>query len=193
MRRDASNGYEDVADAFIRVRSSAGVDVVRAWAAGLPRGGTVLDVGAGSGEPLSVALAEAGLRVSAVDAAPSMAAAFRRRLPGAPIACEPAERSRFFGRRFNGVLAVGLVFLLPAHAQPALIRRLAGALMPGGRLLFSAPKQTGAWTDLLTGRRSASLGAAGYGRAIARAGLRFLGDRTDEQGNAYYAARRRPG
>ena len=193
MSEDASNGYEAVAEAFMRLRSTTGLAAVRKWAASLPRGGAVLDVGAGSGEPLAGALIEAGLDVFAIDAAPTMVAAFRRRFPGAEIACEPAERSAFFDRTFDGALAVGLVFLLPADAQRDLIRRMAAALNPGGRLLFSAPRQVCAWDDSLTGQPSSSLGAAAYRRIIADCGLRFIGEHVDEGGNCYYEARKRIG
>lgn len=193
MSEDASNGYEAAAEAFMRLRSATGLATVRKWAASLPRGGAVLDVGAGSGEPLAAALIEEGFDVFAVDAAPTMVAAFRRRFPGAAVACEPAERSAFFNRTFDGALAVGLVFLLPADGQRDLIRRMAAALNPGGRLLFSAPRQVCEWDDRLTGRPSSSLGAAAYRRIIAGCGLRFIGDHVDEGGNCYYEARKPPG
>ena len=173
LPEDTSNGYEAVAEAFMRRRlqSPTGLAIVREWAASLPRGGSVLDVGAGSGEPLTAALIEEGFDVSAVDASPTMVASFQRRFPGVEVACEPAEHSRFFDRTFDGVLAIGLVFLLPAERQRELLRRMAAALKPEGRLLFSAPRQVCVWDDLLTGQASSSLGADEYRRIIAGSGL----------------------
>ena len=188
MPQDASNGYEAVAEAFMRFRSTTGLAVVRKWAASLPRGGSVLDVGAGSGEPLTAALIEQGFDVFALDASATMVEAFRRNFPDVDVACEPAEHSRFFSRTFDGVLAVGLVFLLPEDGQHALIRRMAAALKPGGRLLFSAPRQICAWDDVLTGRPSASLGAEAYRRLLAASGLRFLHSHVDEGDTYYYEA-----
>lgn len=152
------------------------------------RGGSVLDVGAGSGEPLTAALIEDGFDICAIDASASLVAAFRRRFPAAEVACEAAEHSRFFNRTFDGVLAVGLVFLLAADRQRQLIRRLAAALNPGGRLLFSAPHQVCVWDDLLTGQPSSSLGAEAYRRIIAACGLRLALEQVDEGGNYYYEA-----
>ena len=188
---DTSNGYEAVAEDFTRLRlqSPTGLAIVRKWAASLPRGGCVLDVGAGSGEPLTAALIEAGLDVFAIDASPTMVAAFQRRFPGVKVACEPAEYSRFFERTFDGALAIGLVFLLPADNQRQLIRRMAAALKPGGRLLFSAPREVCVWDDLLTGQPSSSLGADEYRRIAAGSGLHILGEHVDEGGNHYYEAR----
>jgi hypothetical protein len=42
------------------------------------------------------------------------------------------------------------------------------------------------WADLLTGRRSVSLGEHAYLQALAAAGLRVVGQLTDEGGNHYY-------
>ena len=187
---DPSCGYDAVAEAFAAARSDAGVAVVRAWAARLPRGGAVLDVGAGTGAPLTVALLSAGLDVAAIDPAPAMATRFRAQLPGIPIACERAQDSAFFARRFDGVLMVGVVFLLGEEAQAPLLACLARALRPGGALLFSAPREVGGWTDALTGLPSVSLGHAGYTAALRAAGLTLAATHTDEGGNHYYEAQR---
>jgi SAM-dependent methyltransferase len=189
---DPSNGYEAAAADFMSARSGVGVAAVRAWARRLPPGGAILDVGAGHGAPLAAALTAEGYALHAVEASPTLAAAFARRLPHTPIACEDAEESSFFGRRFSGVMAIGLVFLLPAERQPRLLARLAAALEPGGRFLFSAPTQVCTWTDVLTGRASHALGAEAYARILANAGLQLESIDADEGGNRYYNARFSP-
>ena len=193
MSEDASNGYEAVAEEFMAVRSASGRAVVRKWAASLPRGCSVVDIGAGHGEPLTSALIDEGLAVFAIDASPKMVAAFRRRFPGVEVACEPAERSRFFDRTFDAALAIGLIFLLPAHGQRELIRRIGGALESGGRLLFSAPRQVGTWNDILTGQPSWSLGAEEYGRILVESGFRLINEHdehVDQGGTHYYEAQK---
>jgi 2-polyprenyl-3-methyl-5-hydroxy-6-metoxy-1,4-benzoquinol methylase len=188
---DRSNGYEAVALEYMRRRqqSSIGVATVRAWAASLPREAAILDLGCGSGVPVSEALFNDGFAVYGIDASPTLAASFRLRLPHVLIACEAVEDSRLFDRRFDGIVAVGLMFLLPADVQRATIHRLAMALNPGARLLFSSPAQVCAWTDVLTGRRSLSLGAEEYKAVLSEAGLTLVGEHDDEGGNHYYAAR----
>ena len=114
---DPSNGYEAIAAEFMQARSDIGTDIVKAWAAELAPGARVLDLGCGHGDPNMPLLLSAGLKVSAIDASPSLLAAFRAKFPGVETACEPAERSAFFGHRFEGVLAIGLVFLLPETTQ----------------------------------------------------------------------------
>lgn len=187
---DTSHGWEHIAEAFIaaRDRSAIGVDVVRAWANHLPPSAAVLDMGCGTGVPVAQALVEDGFSVHGVDASPTLLAEFRRRFPQLRAACEPAETSAFFGRRFGGVVAVGLMFLLPADVQRSLILKAASALDPGGRLLFTAPAQACTWADLMTGRESRSLGADAYTELLAEAGLVLAGNATDEGGNYYFHA-----
>ena len=47
-------------------RSDVGVDVVRKWTARLPRDGSVLEIGAGTGTPLAQALIAEGFAVCAI-------------------------------------------------------------------------------------------------------------------------------
>ncbi|RSV42919.1 class I SAM-dependent methyltransferase [Sphingomonas sp. ABOLE] len=158
------------------------------WSRQLPRGGAVLDIGCGTGVPIGTCLAAQGFTLFGIDPAPKMIAAFRANVPEATAACEPAETSRFFDRRFDGVVAIGLLFLLPEAAQAAVIAQVGRALHPGGRFLFSAPRERCDWEDSLTGRRSWSLGEAGYGALLGRAGLEMVGCRRDAGGNDYFEA-----
>ena len=187
---DRSNGYDAVAPEFMRRRgqSSVGIATIRAWARSLPPGAPILDLGCGHGLPISMALMNDGFVVYGVDASPSLIAEFRRRFPRAQAACEPVEGSRFFNRTFDGALAVGLMFLLPAVAQRELIRRVASALNPGGRFLFTSPAQACTWTDMLTGHESLSLGLEEYHAVLSKAGLTLAGEHVDEGGNHYFDA-----
>lgn len=187
---DPSRGWEAVAAEFAARRSRIGAATVRAWARCLPPGATVLDLGCGDGVPISQALVEDGFEVYGIDASPTLVAAFRRRSPGAPAACEAVEPSSFFGRTFDGVVAVGLLFLLPAEAQRDLLHRVAAVLNRGGRFLFTAPAETGTWPDLLTGQPSLSLGVVAYRELLASAGLTCVGEYVDEGDNHYYDARK---
>jgi len=67
---DASHGYEAIAHDFIvgRNTSPVGAVMVRTWSQALPRKGTVLDLGYGSGIPIEQTLAESGITVYGVDA-----------------------------------------------------------------------------------------------------------------------------
>lgn len=194
---DPTHGYERHAAAFIAGRNrpgaAIGVAEVRAWARDLPRDAAVLDVACGSGLPITRALVEEGHQVFALDASPAMVAAFRGNFPRLPVACEPIETTSFFGRTFDGIVAWGLVFLLPEEAQRVAIRRMASALGPEGRLLFTAPAPVCEWVDVLTGEPSRSLGAAAYRDLLHAEGLALLGEYEDEGQNHYFDAARRRG
>ena len=190
---DRSNGYESIAAAFLAGRGNpakaqVGAAAVRAWARRLPPRATVLDLGCGCGIPITQILIEEGLEVYAVDASPSLAAAFRERFPGVPIACEAAEESPFFHRSFDAIVAWGVLFLLPADEQVVLLPRMAAALTPGGRLLYTSPSQVCEWSDAMTGRQSRSLGAEAYRGVLLAAGLIDLREYDDEGENHYYDA-----
>ena len=187
---DASNGWEAVAARFLRERSSIGVATVRAWSRSLASGSSILDLGCGSGVPISQTLINDGFLVYGVDASPSLVAAFRQRFPHAEVTCEAAETSGFFGKTFEGIVAVGLMFLMSPDTQRTLIRRVAPALTPGGRFLFTSPAQPCTWADLQTGRESQSLGAEVYKSVLADAGLTLVGESDDEGDNHYFEARR---
>lgn len=148
----------------------------------------MVDVGCGSGKPISTVLAEEGFKVFGIDASPALVAEFRRQFPSAEIVCETAQTSDFFRRKFDGAVAVGLLFLLPANDQREVIDRVAGALEPGGRFLFSAPRWPCAWDDMLTGQPSLSLGEEEYLRALEQAGMKLLGHYVDEGQNHYFDA-----
>ncbi len=81
--------------------------------------------------------------------------AFCSALPEAPAACETVEESRYSGGA-DGTVAIGLLFLLPPVTQRTVTGRVARALPPGGRFLFSAPRIACRWTDTLTGMMTAA-------------------------------------
>ena len=187
---DASNGYEACAAEFIKARRSIGAAHVRTWAALLPDGADVLELGCGFGVPISQALIESGLKVYGVDASPSMLAEFRKRFPHATVECRPVEESSLFDRKFDGVVAWGLIFLLNPETQISVIGKAAAALNEGGRFVFTAPAQVCTWNDVLTGRESVSLGREAYVSALRSAGLELVAEFDDEGNNHYYSARR---
>ncbi|MFZ2492719.1 MAG: class I SAM-dependent methyltransferase [Thermoanaerobaculia bacterium] len=187
---DPSNGYDAIAAPFAASRESRpiGIGHVTSWASRFAPGSAILDLGCGTGLPIARSLSAAGLHVFGVDASPAMVAAFRTNVPEAAVVCEPVETSAFFDRSFDGVIAWGLLFLLPAEVQTGLIARVARVVKPGGSFLFTAPSVPCHWNDVLTGQTSESLGADGYAAALDAAGLTLLREYEDEGENHYYEA-----
>lgn len=189
MNIDRSEGWDSIAEQFMAARSGIGATLVRTWARdNLPPSSSIVDVGCGSGVPIAQALIEDGFTVFGIDASPHLIAAFRRRFPDMQTSCEAAQDSGFFHQTFAGAISIGLLFLLHADDQHRVVRRVANALSPGGRFLFSAPREACEWQDLLTGRRSMSLGEQEYERHLAASGLRLINCCLDEGGNNYFDA-----
>jgi SAM-dependent methyltransferase len=188
--RDRSNGYEQIADTFVRARNQRiGPATVREWSKSLAPGTEILELGCGFGV-ISQALIEGGFAVWGVDASPSLIAAFRGRFPNAPAECAAAEDSGFFHRTFDAIVAWGLMFLLSPETQVTVIRKVARALNPDGRFLFTSMSKPYTWSDSLTGRESFSLGRERYDEILRAEGLRLEGEAVDEGENYYYFVRK---
>lgn len=186
---ETASGYERIAETFIAARDrTIGADVVQRWSRRLPQGARVLDVGCGHGVPITQALIGEGLDVHAVDAAPRLVAEFRTRFPEVPVECADVMRCRMLDERYDGIVAVGLLFLLAPDVQLDVLSRLATALRPGGHLIFSAPRQHLTWNDALTDLPSWSLGFEAYEAALAKRRLTLENTDQDDGGNFYYLA-----
>lgn len=186
---ETASGYQRVAETFIAARDrTIGADVVRRWSTRLPRGARVLDVGCGHGLPITEALLGEGLDVHAVDASPRLVAEFRTRFPHVPVECADVMRCRMLDDRYDGIVSVGLLFLLPPGVQLDVLGRLATALRPGGHLIFSSPRQPLTWNDALTDLPSRSLGFEAYAAALAERRLTLAATDEDAGGNFYYLA-----
>ena len=187
---DKSNGYEQHAQDFMRARRAhIGPNVVREWAREFPVGAEVLELACGHGV-ISQVLVDQGLRLYAIDASPSLLAAFRERFPDVETECAAAEDSSCFGRTFDGVIAWGLMFLLPEETQRRVLAKVAKALRAGGRLLFTAQRTPVTWVDSITGQESWSLGAEKYESLLRELGFDVEPGRMDAGENYYYLARK---
>lgn len=190
---DGANGYELGADEFMarRTRSRIGIPEVRDWAKALPPGAAVLDLGCGHGVPISQVLVEEGCSVWGIDASPTLVSAFRTRFPALEVERARVEDSPFFSRKFDGVIAWGVIFLLEPGTQTLVFEKISRALEPSGPLLFTAPEHVCEWVDVLTQRRSISLGAQAYAQILDGVGMDLVEQYQDEGENHYYLAEKR--
>lgn len=184
---DLSNGWEAIAKAFIGYQASnIGAAIVKDWAKAFEPGDEVLDIGCGFGGPYTNDLKSRGLKIYGIDASITLINEYQKRFPDALSECEAAEESSLFGRTFDGILSIGLIFLLSEKAQISVLQKIAAALSDGGRLLFSSPYQVCDWDDLSTGRKSTSLGREKYVSILKVHGLNLMNEYTDEGENHYY-------
>ncbi|MPY86909.1 MAG: methyltransferase domain-containing protein [Luteitalea sp.] len=185
------NHYDGVFQRHVSARRrEVGVRDVTEWAEPLAAGSTILDLGCGDGVPISEALMNAGFEVFGVDSSPKMIAAFRANLPGATAECAAIQDSAFFGRSFDAVVAWGVMFFLSTADQETVIAKVARALNPGGRFLFTAPIPMVTWEDTFAGVTfpCVSLGAENYTRLMREHGLTLVDEHSDPWENDYYIA-----
>lgn len=187
---DSAEAYEMHAHQFLKGRdiSPTGIRVIDQWTRMLRRGATVIELGCGGGYPVTRVLSAAGLQLWAIDSSPTLVDKFRSRFPSIPIQCEKVQESDFFGRNYEGVVTIGLVFLLSELEQADLISRVSDMLVRGGRFLFMAPIQSGTWKDLNTGVECTSLGKERYEELLKNVGLCVVDTYTDVGENNYYDA-----
>ncbi len=136
--------YERNAARFHRER---GRDLFeRVWldrfAAHLPTGGRILDVGCGTGVPIADHLTALGFSVTGVDGAPAMIGMARKRRPGGDWrVCD--MRKLALGAQFDGVLAWNSFLHLTREEQRQVVPRLLRHLRPGGPLMLTVGPDEG--------------------------------------------------
>lgn len=131
--------YEENAAAWDRLRGGD-VRLEAAWlerfAALVPAGGRVLDMGCGSGRPIAAWLIGRGFRVTGIDSSPSLIALCRERTPDADWRVADM-RSLALGERFDGLIAWHSLFHLSPDDQRGMFDRFAAHAAPGATLMFT--------------------------------------------------------
>ncbi|MFJ3669583.1 class I SAM-dependent methyltransferase [Streptomyces sp. NPDC090106] len=103
----------------------------------LPPGARTLDVGCGTGRPTAATLVAAGHEVLGVDVSPVMVALASRQVPGAEFRQADIRELPLEPGSFDGVCVFFSLLQMTRAEQSALLRRLAGALAPGGHLVLA--------------------------------------------------------
>jgi cyclopropane fatty-acyl-phospholipid synthase-like methyltransferase len=148
---------------------------LEAFAALLPPGGEVLDLGCGSGEPIARWFIEQGFALTGVDASAALVDLCRERFP----ACEwivSDMRALELGRGFDGLLAWHSFFHLSPEDQRPMFERFARHLSPGGLLMFTSGSEEGSAIGEWQGEPlyHGSLSTAEYARLLERHGFDVL-------------------
>ena len=116
----------------------------------LSRGARVLDLGCGTGQPVSAWLIGEGFRLTGADFSDNMLEIARRRWPDGDWRLADM-RALELGERFDGIVAWDSFFHLTPDEQRAAIPRLAAHLEPGGRLLVTVGPEAGEVTGSVGG------------------------------------------
>jgi len=113
----------------------------------LQPGGTVLDLGCGTGEPLGQYFIDAGFQVTGVDGSKKMLEIAKERCPTIKFILSDM-RVLDLKERFDGIVAWHSFFHLPPDNQKAMFHIFVSHLKPGGVLLFtSGPEEGEVWSD----------------------------------------------
>lgn len=139
----------------------------------IPDQGSVLDLGCGTGEPVSAYLIAKELKLTGIDYAPAMIEQASHRFPQANWQVMDM-RSMELNFRFHGILSWNGSFHLTAKEQRKLIPKLYEALKPGGQLLLTIGHEHGEVTGIVAGREvyHASLSPSEYQELCDAAGFK---------------------
>jgi SAM-dependent methyltransferase len=114
----------------------------------LPEGGSILDVGCGTGEPIARYFIESGFVVTGVDSSPSMIALCKSRFPEHRWLVGDM-RKLALGRRFDGIIGWHSFFhLSPGDQRPMFARFAAHSALGGILMITTGPtekEEIGEW------------------------------------------------
>lgn len=137
--------YERHAETWDRVRIADLIlekEWIERFLSLLPPGGSVLDIGCGSGQPIARHLLECGFVVVGIDSSPSLIEKCRNRFPKAEWIVADM-RTLTINRRFDGLIAWDSFFHLSHEDQRAMFAIFGGHAAPGAPLLFTTGTEHG--------------------------------------------------
>jgi SAM-dependent methyltransferase len=186
--------YDLIADWYAAHRAgSMGVPEVTALAASLPAGASVLDVGCGTGLPLTRVLLDHGCRVVGVDSSRELLARFQANFPHVPVLHAPIQSCELQERAFDAAIAWGVLFHLCHEEQAQAMGHIARALKPGAAFLFTSGdvhgSHDGAPMDGVPFRYH-SYSVEGYRDLLLAHGLTLEATHTDPGGNRHFLSRK---
>lgn len=151
MERDGdiiARGYDQVADEYAALESAEApwprLKRVRAFAAGLPKGSRILDVGCGNGLPATRELALSH-EVTGVDISEEQIVRASANVPTATFIRGDVREVDLPVAAFDAIVALYLIDNIAREDYPVLFRRLSELLRPNGRLLLSAEPGEDPW------------------------------------------------
>jgi SAM-dependent methyltransferase len=191
--------YDLIADWYASDRSHAerpaGVPEVTNLALTLPRGARVLDIGCGTGIPLTRVLLDAGHQVLGLDSSARMLNLFRINLPGVPLVRGLVQDGGLADESFDAAIAWGIMFHLTQPEQIKAIAAVSRVLRPEAPFLFTSGDADG--RSPLEGTmngvvfRYYSFRKDEYERILNEHGFTLVSVHADHGHNTYYLARRR--
>ncbi len=135
--------YDDIAEKYHEWRQKFdNSEQFELFSEYLPQNARVLDLGCGSGIPVSKFLVEKGYDVTGVDISPKMIELARKNVSDARFVVGDMTEVRF-KKKFDGVIAVYSIFHVPREEQKKLFERIHSVLFSGGVFLASLATDEG--------------------------------------------------
>jgi SAM-dependent methyltransferase len=183
--------YDVIADWYSGQRSDVIEPEVQWFMASVPRGGTVLDVGCGTGRPITRALLDSGVSVVGVDSSARMLERFRVNCPTATAIESQIQSCDFVRMTFDAAIAWGVLFHLEHAEQRKAIAKVSEVLKRGGLFLFTSGQEDGTKQGVpMNGVpfRYWSFDVDGYRELLRENQLRLTRAHKDAGENIYYLA-----
>ncbi|MEP1209700.1 MAG: methyltransferase domain-containing protein [Rhizobiaceae bacterium] len=174
IKSQTQSVYQDRARAFDIQRGRSGME--HAWlerfVVSLPKAGAILDLGCGSGEPVSAYLINKGFHLTGIDYAAAMIDMARQRFPDHGWLVQDMV-DPLPDRQFNGLISWNGFFHLSPEEQRHALPQFAAAVLPGGNLLLTVGPAEGEITGTVDGAPvyHASLDPAEYRDLLLAAGF----------------------
>jgi len=132
------SGYDRIAGRYTRDRERfENWNEIREFTSRLPRHARVLDVGCGTGVPVSQHIIENGFELVGIDLSPEMISAARKNVPGAIFTEMNMLELEFPAASFDGLISCYAVFHVPREQHRTLFHSFHRILRPGGPMLVS--------------------------------------------------------
>lgn len=174
--------YEDVAQSWDKTRNKSLFE--RAWLdrmLAVSPGRKILDLGCGSGRPISTYLADRKAKVTGIDGSAAMIEIFRKHVPEARAHVRDM-RTLKMGKRFHAILAWNSFFHLSPDDQRAMFPIFAAHARPKAALMFTTGHRSGTATGSVEGREiyHASLDPVEYEELLQNNGFKVLNFRPED-------------
>lgn len=181
---EIARAYDAIVEAYAEVRSlTVGLSYVDILCDRLPEGARILDVGCGTGIPLTGRLVDRGFQVHGIDISSRMIERARRNVARADF--EVADVLSWTpGGSFEGVLAWDSLFHLQPRMHLPVIKKFYAALEPGGVILFTVGGKQGEIRSSMLGHEFyySSLSGEAYAEALQAIGFEVVVLEMDQPG-----------
>ena len=180
--------YDQLVDWYVSNRNpEIGIQDVSQFAAGLPQGATILDLGCGDGIPISQFLLEAGFTLYGIDSSARMIEKFRESFPKVRLECANLMDSDFFCITFDAIIAYGVMFHFPQDEQRMIMSNVSDHLKNGGMFLFNSGAEEGETVSVMDSVEVPhwSMSSVQYAEVLRKNGLMLFSDYRDEESGTY--------